>query len=91
MVDVAHPYFPSAPSLHFEYSVRKSVYFLLGKTVSHYVKAALMKDCTLPNLSPLELEYQVEYETWAGIPIQVEYGFKLEFQVELLIRWESVG
>ena len=31
---------------------------------------------TLPNLSPLEF--------------QVEYGFKLEFQVEQLIRWESV-
>ena len=39
---------------------------------------------TLPNLSPLKLEFQIKYQSKVGIP-----RFKLEFQVELLIRWES--
>ncbi len=46
---------------------------------------------TLQNVSPLELEFQVEYQTYSLLPNFVESEFKLEFQVELLIRRESVA
>ncbi len=39
------------------------------KTLDHLDFLILYETYTLPNLSPLELEFQVEYQTQLGIPI----------------------
>ncbi len=81
----APPTFHLAP-LSFEYSARQKCILSFGGdcTVAplNLMKQALcascsrQQHCTLRNLSPLELEFQVEYQTWVGIPswIPIQIG-----------------